>query len=52
MGKENEMKPDEKVGNSVAAFANTKKAMAVILAIPKAELERRDKDWRKGRKKR
>ena len=45
------MKADEKVGSSVLAFQNLKKAMRVILATPKAEVERRDKEWRESKKK-
>ena len=49
---ESEMKPDEKVGDSVAAFTIMTKAMKVILSVPKAEVERRAVEWSKRKKRR
>ena len=45
------MKPDEKIGDPVAAFVRLSTATKAIVAVSKEELERREKAWKKERAK-
>lgn len=45
------MKADEKVDDPGGSFLRLKKAMKAILLVPKAEIERRDKEWHRRKAK-